>query len=192
MINIGTKFKIQNCETIKALVIVLQYLEDNFFVWSSPLFRFRCYSTTASYLLRCLLDLWTQTKEEGGGGWNFRNLSDASVAVFLLSTYVWVVKKKKSGRGYVGATIFCFVWMCWSNWMFRSVHPHLQIRFALESLKWQQMIYFRLNDIIPLFQLNNQRLIKRVTVTFLNSLHHIFQNTQVTSIKMVHKKNTIC
>ena len=61
--------------------------------------------------------------------------------------------------------------MCWSNWMFSSVHPHLQIRFALESLKWQQMIYFRLNDIIPLFQLNNQRLIKRVTVTFLNSLH---------------------
>ena len=55
--------------------------------------------------------------------------------------------------------------------MFSSVHPHLQIRFALESLKWQQMIYFRLNDIIPLFQLNNQRLIKRVTVTFLNSLH---------------------
>ena len=30
MINIGTKFKIQNCETIKALVIVLQYLEDYF------------------------------------------------------------------------------------------------------------------------------------------------------------------
>ena len=55
--------------------------------------------------------------------------------------------------------------------MFSSVHPHLQIRFALESLKWQQMIYFRLNDIIPLFQLNNQRLIKRVTVTFLNSPH---------------------
>ena len=55
--------------------------------------------------------------------------------------------------------------------MFSSVHPHLQIRFALESPKWQQMIYFRLNDIIPLFQLNNQRLIKRVTVTFLNSPH---------------------